>query len=125
MRRVFRPVLVMAAQVVLVPAALAAAQQLPFKVVSLTAQLHRGDNGTVTVQTAPRAKCVLNIRYASGSKATTVFERKTADKNGRVSWTWHVDARATPGSWPLLVHCTDEDRGQMYQARLETTFVVR
>lgn len=125
MRSRFRLALVLAAQVALVPAALAAAQQLPFKVVSLTAQIHRGDNGTVTVQTAPRAKCALNVRYSVGSKATNVFVRKTADKSGRVSWTWHVDARATPGSWPLLVHCTDEDRGQVYQARLETSFVVR
>ncbi len=126
MRSMCRLVLVLAAQVMLVPMALAAGQQqLPFKVVSLTALIHRGDNGAVSVQTAPGAKCVLNVRYSAGSKTTSVFVRKTADKSGRVSWTWHVDAHATPGSWPLLVHCTDEDRGQVYQARLETSFVVR
>ena len=125
MRRVSRLALVLAAQAVIVPAALAASQQLPFKLVSLTAQVPRGGTGTVAVQTAPRAKCVLMVHYHAGTKDTSVYARKSADKSGRVSWTWHVDATATPGTWPLLVHCTDEDQGQVYQAKLETTFIVR
>lgn len=124
MRRGFQLALVLAVHAVIIPVALAA-NQLPFKVVSLTAQVHRGDMGKVTVQTAPHAKCVLMVRYPVGSKETNVYVRKSADTSGRVSWTWYVDAHATPGSWPLLVHCTDEERGQVYQAKLETTFVVR
>lgn len=124
MRRIFQIALVLAVHAVIIPLALAA-NQLPFKVVSLTAQVHRGDTGKVIVQTAPRAKCVLMVRYPVGSKDTNVYVRKSADKSGHVSWTWYVDSHATPGSWPLLVHCTDEDRGQVYQAKLETTFVVR
>ena len=124
MRSVSLLALVLAAHAVLVPAVLAAGQ-LPFTVVSLTAQVHRGAEGTVTVHTAPRAKCVLMVHYTVGAKDTNVYVRKSADKNGRVSWTWRVDAHATPGSWPLLVHCTDEDKGQVYQAKLETSFVVR
>ncbi len=124
MRRISQLALVLAAQAVIVPGALAAAQ-LPFTVVSFTAQVHRGGTGTVAVRTAPRAKCVLMVHYRTGAKDTSVYSRKAADKSGRVSWTWHVDAGATPGSWPLLVHCTDEDQGQVYQARLDTSFVVR
>lgn len=124
MRRVSWLAIVLAAHAVIVPAALAAGQ-LPFTVVSLTAQVPRGHDGRVIVQTAPRAKCLLMVRYHVGAKDTSVYVRKSADKAGRVSWTWHVDPRATPGSWPLLVHCTDEDKGQVYQAKLETSFVVR
>lgn len=125
MRRLSQLVLVLAVAALSVPTALAAVPQLPFKVVSLTSVVRRGDDGAVAVQTAPRAKCVLMVHYQSGPKAMSVNDRKTADQRGRVTWTWHVDAHATPGSWPILVHCTDEERGQVYQARLETSFVVR
>ena len=123
MRRVWTLALLLT-QAAILPAAFAAGP-LPFQVVSLTSQVQRGREGAVTVQTAPRAKCVLMVRYHVGSKDTSVYVRKSADKAGRVSWTWHVDPRATPGSWPLLVHCTDEDKGQVSQAKLETSFVVR
>lgn len=124
MRRQSTLALLLAAQAAITPVALAASQ-LPFTVVSLTSQVHRGHDGAVTVLTAPRAKCLLMVRYHVGAKDTSVYVRKSADKTGRVSWTWHVDPRATRGSWPLLVHCTDEDKGQVYQAKLETSFVVR
>lgn len=124
MRRVQALALLLAAPAAIISAALAA-NQLPFKVVSLTPQVDRGRDGAVTVQTAPRAKCLLMVRYHVGAKETSVYVRKLADKTGRVGWTWHVDPHATPGTWPLLVHCTDEDKGQVYQAKLETSFVVR
>jgi len=68
---------------------------------------------------------MLLAHYKSGSTVTDLALPKRADDAGRVTWTWRVDPKATPGTWPIIVHCSDEFKGNVEQRRLELSFVVR
>jgi len=103
----------------------AAARDLPLTLVALTSPVSRGHDARIDVQTSPGTQCMLLIHYEAGGAAKDLALPKRADSKGRVSWTWRVDPKATPGSWPIGVHCTDEFKGNVEQRRLELPFVVR
>ncbi len=119
--RALAPALLICA--VLVQAGLA--RDLPLALVALTSPVHPGHDARLTVQTAPHTQCMLLVHYKAGSRDTDLALPKRADDAGRVSWTWRVDAKATPGPWPVIVHCSDEFKGNVEQRRLELPFVVR
>jgi hypothetical protein len=108
---------------VLVPllASVALAQPVQIRVVSLTSPASPGDDAAITIQTAPDASCSITVVYESGpSRARGLFPQ-SADSRGRVTWTWRVGTRTTPGRWPIIVTCSAGGR----QGTLETAFVVR
>lgn len=105
----------------LILAPFAYGQQLEVKIVSLTSPVSPGDDATITIQTGARADCLITVRYKSGPSKARGLVPKTADSQGRVSWTWRVGSRTTPGTWPIIVTCSRNER----QARLQTTLVVR
>ncbi len=97
------------------------AQPLQIRVVSLTSPVSPGDDASITIQTTPNASCSITVIYKSGpSRARGLFPQ-TADSGGRVTWTWRVGTRTTPGRWPIIVTCSAGGR----QGTLETAFVVR
>jgi hypothetical protein len=107
----------------LVPLLISAArvQPLQIRVVSLTSPVSPGDDASITIQTAPNASCSITVIYKSGpSRARGLFPQ-SADGRGRVTWTWRVGTRTTPGRWPIIVTCSAGGR----QGTLETAFVVR
>jgi len=58
----------------------------------------QGHNVTLTATTLPGAVCSIRVIYPSGdSKAAGLDEEKTADADGKVTWTWKVGTRTTPG----------------------------
>ncbi|HYZ76602.1 MAG TPA: hypothetical protein VE596_04445 [Gaiellaceae bacterium] len=67
---------------------------------------HRGNPVTLTARVSPRnVICSITVYYKSGpSHARGVEPRKRA-VGGRVSWTWLVGTRTTPGRWPIVVAC--------------------
>ena len=101
------------------------ARDLPLALVALTSPVHPGRDARLTVQTAPGTQCMLLVRYKAGSAETELALPRRADTTGRVRWTWRIDPKATPGTWPILVHCSDEFKGSVEQRRLELPFVVR
>ena len=102
-------------------ASAAFAQQLQIRIVSLTSPVSPGDDASITIQTAPNASCSITVIYKSGpSRARGLFPQ-SADSRGRVTWTWRVGTRTTPGRWPIIVTCSAGGR----QGTLETAFVVR
>jgi hypothetical protein len=103
----------------------AGARELPLTVVAFTSPVNRGHAARVDVRTAPGTQCMLLFHYETGGIARNLAMPKRADNKGRVSWRWRVDPKATPGSWPVVVHCTDEFKGNVEQRRLEMPFVVR
>lgn len=56
---------------------------------------------TLTIATAPRVSCTLLLNYGPGIPGRTLIRR--ADSNGIAILTWHVDGKATPGRWPLIL----------------------
>ena len=74
------------------------------KLVSLTSPVRAGSNATLTVAVPNGTSCAIVVTYKSGrsSAAGLYAQRARAD---RVSWTWTVGTRTTPGRWPIDVAC--------------------
>ena len=110
-----RPLLVALASVatLLVSAAPAAAS---VRLVAVTSPASPGSYATLSAQVTPTATCSITVYYKSGpSRAQGV---KHLRRGGRVSWTWKVGTRTTPGRWRITVTC-----GRA--GTLNTSFVVR
>jgi hypothetical protein len=56
---------------------------------------------TLTIATAPRVSCTLQLNFGPGVPGRTL--RRRADSNGTAVLTWRVDSQATPGRWPLIL----------------------
>jgi hypothetical protein len=85
--------------------------------VSVTSPVPHGANATVVVQTASGAQCSITVIYKSGPSEAQGLVPKQADSNGRVSWSWKVGTRTTPGEWPIIVTCG----GQTIQTTFRVT----
>jgi hypothetical protein len=75
----------------------------------------------IPFQTALNASCWITVIYKSGPGRARGLFPQSADGRGRVTWTWRVGTRTTPGRWSLIVTCSAGGR----QGTLETAFVVR
>lgn len=62
-----------------------------------------GRKATLVIRTTPGSTVDLSILYKSGLSQAKHLGSATADSTGRVSWTWHVSGRTTPGQWSLQV----------------------
>jgi len=76
-----------------------------FEIVSITSPISRGANVTLIAKTSPNASCSITAHYKSGPSTAAGLGPKTADASGRVSWTWKVGSRTTPGTWGITVTC--------------------
>jgi hypothetical protein len=87
------------------------------RLVRVTSPISRGDYATLKARVAPSSvTCSIAVYYKSGrSTAKGLYPKRP--RNGRVSWTWKVGTRTTPGRWPIRVSC---GRAGM----LRTSFVV-
>ena len=86
------------------------------RLVRVTSPTYPGAYATLTAQVSPTATCSITVYYKSGpSQAKGVQPLR---RGGRVSWTWKVGTRTTPGRWPIVVSC-----GRA--GTLRTSFVVR
>ena len=66
---------------------------------------YRGNPVTLTARvSSSRVTCSIVVYYKSGSShAKGLYPKRPAQ--GRVSWTWLVGTRTTPGRWPIVVRC--------------------
>lgn len=78
-------------------------QRLTLQIISVTSPVSQGANATLTAKTTPGALCDIEVVYKSGPSKAKGLVPKTAGSNGRVSWTWKVGTRTTPGTWPITV----------------------
>jgi hypothetical protein len=77
--------------------------------VSLTNKVSRGSTAKVTVKTAPKAKCSIDVEYDSGPSTAAGLGDKTAGSSGKVSWSWTVGRNTARGSYPITIYCTKGD----------------
>lgn len=63
--------------------------------------------------------CSISVLYKSGPSHAAGLVSRTADGQGRVSWTWKVGTRTTPGFLPIVIAC-----GQTDITRVRTSFEV-
>lgn len=94
-----RLVVVVAAALALALPAVASAS---VRLVSVTSPIGAGSYATLTVAVSPAQTCSIVVYYKSGpSSAQGLYPKRGA----RISWTWKVGTRTTPGRWPIAVSC--------------------
>jgi hypothetical protein len=87
------------------------------RLVSVTSPIGAGSYEHLTASVLPSRTCSITVYYKSGaSHASGLYSKRSA--GGRVSWTWKVGTRTTPGRWPIVVSCGSA-------GTLRTSFVVR
>jgi hypothetical protein len=109
-----RLVLVFALLLVLAVPTTAAAR---VRLVRVTSPISAGSYAHLTASVSPSRTCSITVYYKSGpSHAAGLYPKRPV--GGRVSWTWKVGTRTTPGRWPIVVSCGSA-------GTLRTSFVVR
>ena len=75
------------------------------RLVHVTSPVSAGSYATLTARVVPpRVTCSITVDYYSGpSDAAGLYSKRPVA--GRVSWTWKVGTRTTPGRWPIRVSC--------------------
>lgn len=82
------------------------AQDLFIEIASVTSPIGKGYTATLQANTAPGAYCNITVYYKSGPSEASGLYPKEADTEGKVSWSWKVGTRTTPGSWKIVVTAT-------------------
>ncbi len=85
--------------------------------VSLTSPVRAGAYATLMVKVSRSATCSITVTYKSGRSRAQGLYAKHTNAQRRVSWTWKVGTRTTPGRWPIVVRCGSA-------GTLRTSFVV-
>lgn len=80
--------------------------ELTLDFIFVSSPVKAGDYATVTVKTVPGAQCTITVWYPSGPSTASGLEPKTADASGRVTWSWRVGTRTTPGTHRIVVTAT-------------------
>jgi len=63
-----------------------------------------GRHASVTIQTAPGAKCSIEYITPSGRRSTAAgLTDQVADADGKITWTWLIGARTKPGTGKVIV----------------------
>ena len=86
--------------------AVAAPSSASVRLVGISPQpAYRGNPVTLTARVSTsRVRCSITVYYKSGSsEAQGLYPKRPV--RGRVSWTWLVGTRTTPGRWPIFVSC--------------------
>jgi hypothetical protein len=74
------------------------------RLVRVTSPISRGSYATLVARVTPSRLCSITVYYKSGpSTARGLYPKRPS--GGRVSWTWKVGTRTTPGRWPIRVAC--------------------
>src|SRR5437763_7409050 len=83
----------------------AGASSASVRLVHVTSPASAGSYATLVARVVPsRVTCSITVYYYSGpSHAAGLYSKRPIA--GRVSWTWKVGTRTTPGRWPIRVTC--------------------
>jgi hypothetical protein len=67
---------------------------------------YRGNPVTLTARVSlENVICSITVYYKSGPSHARGVQPRKRPIHGRVSWTWLVGTRTTPGRWPIVVAC--------------------
>jgi allantoicase len=94
--------------------ALPATASARVRLLSVTSPISAGSYATLAVSVSSAGTCSITVYYKSGtSRAAGLYPKR----GSRISWTWKVGTRTTPGRWPIIVSCGSA-------GTLRTSFVV-
>ncbi|MGZ3374663.1 MAG: hypothetical protein ACXU9Z_15340 [Gemmatimonadaceae bacterium] len=97
--------------------ALPAGASARVRLINVTSPASPGSYATLRASVSSSRTCSIAVNYMSGpSHAQGLYAKRPI--SGRVSWTWMVGTRTTPGRWGIVVSCGSA-------GTLRTSFVVR
>jgi hypothetical protein len=73
------------------------------QIISSNLNVSHGNVASITVKTTPGATGYIEVDYSSGASKAAGLGPKTADGSGKITWSWTVGTRTTPGSWPVII----------------------
>jgi len=73
------------------------------EIVSVSSPVKAGDKAALTASTSPGANCQITVNYKSGPSKAKGLDPQTAGSDGRVTWSWTVGSKTTPGQWKITV----------------------
>ncbi|SHI13688.1 hypothetical protein SAMN02745823_02719 [Sporobacter termitidis DSM 10068] len=73
------------------------------ELVNLTSPVKHGTNATITIKGQPNTDYDITVYYKSGPSTASGLTEKTSNSSGKVSWTWKVGTRTTPGTWTITI----------------------
>lgn len=95
---------------------LPAAASARVRLITVSSPASPGSYATLRASVSPSSTCSITVNYKSGpSHAQGLYSKRPV--GGRVSWTWKVGTRTTPGRWGIVVSCGSA-------GTLRTSFVV-
>jgi hypothetical protein len=72
--------------------------------IEISSPVALGDNATVTMKTAPGAKCYINYYTPSGNLSTSQdLKSVVSGVDGTCTWEWRIANNTTPGKGRLIV----------------------
>jgi hypothetical protein len=75
---------------------------LTVRLVHVTSPVSAGSYATLTVSVSRTARCSITVYAYSGPSTDPGLY---PERGRRISWTWKVGTRTTPGRWPITVRC--------------------
>jgi hypothetical protein len=69
---------------------------------AFTGSVQAGDDATLTVKVAPKARCTIKVVYDT---VTSRAKGLTAKTGASITWKWRVGSNTNPGRWPITVDC--------------------
>jgi hypothetical protein len=76
------------------------------RLVRVTSPISHGSYATLVAHVSPsNVICSIAVYYKSGKSTAAGLRPLRRPVAGRVSWTWKVGTRTTPGRWPIYVRC--------------------
>ena len=85
---------------------LAAPVSASVRLVSVTSPAYPGSDATLVARVSSSSVvCSVTVYYKSGPSHAKGVQLRRRPVRGRVSWTWRVGTRTTPGRWPIVVRC--------------------
>jgi hypothetical protein len=84
------------------------------RLAAVTSPVSAGSYATLTVAVSKTATCSITVYYKSGPSHA---QGLSPQRGRRISWTWKVGTRTTPGRWPIRISCGSA-------GSLSTSFVV-
>ena len=77
--------------------------ELDVSVISITSPLKPGSQATLEIQGKPNTEYDITVKYASGASTASGLEPKTADSDGKVSWSWKVGSQVKAGIYTATI----------------------
>lgn len=76
----------------------------PLEPLAFTDQIQQAQDATLTLLGQPNTAYYARVRFRTGYSVAAGLGLQTADDQGRVSWTWRIGSRTTPGAYPIMIY---------------------